>query len=185
MIHELLKKRTPLVIIGLAVIVVVAGIVLVARGSSDYARDFRNGPLPLRTEIIFPEDPEAFLERGDILREARQYKDAARSYEKAVKANPADSAAYLRLVELYQNYSSEPFKADLVYERAVASGADSREILINYASFLEIQKRDPEKSLEIWTRAREKVRSESERRAVELKIKELRQKLGLPPEPEE
>lgn len=233
-----MKKRA-VIFSAIVIVLLIAGIVLANRASSQYAKDFRSGvfiaqekaqrlneeerELALRrlqgaqeqktaygaleaylreagayadlgenrrardvlkeAEKVFAKEAELYEAKGELLARMRQYKDAAKAYEKAIALAPTDYRAYLSLVELYQNHSNVPEKAELIFERAVAGSAAGREILINYASFLEVQKKDYAKALGIWTQAVEKARSESERQAIMSKIKELRQKLGLPPEP--
>lgn len=153
-----------------------------ARAYVDLGENAKARDILSAAKKVFVKEAEFYEAEGELLARMRQYRDAAKAYEKAIVLSPTRSQAYLALVDLYQNYSNASEKAELIFERAVTSGTDTREILINYASFLEVQKRDLTKALEIWTRAAEKAASEGEKQAIRLKISELGSKLGLPQE---
>lgn len=101
----------------------------------------------------YPEDELVFQNLGELYTRMQQYELAAESYERAIKNRPDEVQPYLKYARLYQDYSSDPTKAEPIYQAAMVGTEGATDVVTSYADFVENVLQDPAASLPLWQQA--------------------------------
>lgn len=113
----------------------------------------------------YPKDYKFNMNLGDLYQMMGRYKDAANKFYDVVELAPTDELNWSKLADLYAKYSLHPDRADLVYSAGIEK-IKGKVLLSAYAAYLENDKKDYNKAIEIW-REYEKVAGSKEQQEIE------------------
>lgn len=113
----------------------------------------------------YPQDYKFNMNLGDVYLLMGRYKDAANKYYDVVELVSTDELNWSKLADLYAGHSLHPEKADIVYQVGLEN-IKGKTLLRAYAAYLENDKKDYNKAIDIW-REYEKVAGSKEQQEID------------------